>query len=90
MSEALGSVLLQDAKEGAETCRQGPCWGKGRDAPADCHAVPRHPSRLPLEVTGGPGRGSEQNICPGNWVLVAEGDSKNVAEPGKGQQRHFQ
>lgn len=45
--------------------------------------------RRPVTVTGGQdGHSSRTSVLMG-CALVAEGDSKNVAEPGKGQQRHF-
>lgn len=46
-------------------------------------------SRLPVMVTGGQGGNSSRTSVLMGCILVAEGDSKYVAEPGKGQQRHF-
>lgn len=55
---------------------------------ASCRAVPRHSDFY--DGHRRPRRAFKWNICSdGLCVLVSGGDSKNVAEPGKGQQRHF-
>lgn len=58
-----------------------PIWG---ELPCCAEA-----SRLPVMVTGGQGGNSSRTSVLMGCILVAEGDSKYVAEPGKGQQRHF-
>lgn len=85
MSEALGSVPSM-LKEEQRSTGWGPAEVRGEmHTYADCHAVPSiHPDYR------GPRWEFEQHLYPGSCVLIAGGDSKNVAEPGKGQQRYFQ